>query len=126
MNAIRELQIGHEELKKSNEGKSRLHAALETVATMQKRAEALQGQQKSVQEEHEELKRSNGSEARLQAALETIATTQVRVEALQGKHHALQDQQKVIREQLQRLHQHVDANTPRSDALQRQQQELQS
>ena len=82
-NAIKELQIGHEELKKSNEGESRLQAALETVATMQERVESLQGHQKSLQVEHDELKKSSGSEAHLQAALETIATTQVSIEALQ-------------------------------------------
>ena len=45
-NAIKELQIGHEELKNSNEGKSRLQDALETVATMRERVESFQGQQK--------------------------------------------------------------------------------
>ena len=124
-NAIKELQIGHEELKKSHEGESRLHATLETVATMQERVESLRGQQKSLQVEHKELKRSSGNEARLQAALETNATTQVHIEGLQGQHNALQDQQGGLQERQQSLKQRADANTPRVDALQRQQHELQ-
>ena len=91
-NAIKELLVCHEELKKTNEGKSRLQAGLETVTTMQERVESLQGQQRSLQVEHKELKRSSGSRARYQAALGTTAMTQVLIEALQGQHNALQDQ----------------------------------